>query len=75
MPLFLSEETSRPTPIRKVQMERNKGMRPGAELQPPGLGICKDQSATPMLKAIRRIELMKSIAARASSGESCRLST
>jgi hypothetical protein len=49
--------------MKKVQMERNNGIRPGAELQPPGLGILKDQKMMTRLTNIKKMELTKSIQA------------
>ena len=70
-PLFLIEQTSRLKLMKKVQMQRNRGRRPGAVLQPENRGIFKDQRAIPRLNPIRRIALKKSIPAMLSFSEPC----
>ena len=62
-PPFLKEEMNITRLMKKIKVPRNTGRRPGAEGQPPGLGILKDHRMTPRLKAMRTRELMKSIPA------------
>jgi hypothetical protein len=65
-PCFFKDEINMWRLIKRMVAPRNRGMRPGAELQPPGRGIAKDKRTIPTLNTIKRIETIKSIPAIAS---------
>jgi hypothetical protein len=72
-PPAFRDEIKRDKLMKKMQMERKRGRRPGEVLQPMGRGIFVDQKATTRLKTIKISEMTKSVPALPSAVDSCGL--